>query len=227
MDESDAPGAPVDLWYAPTPNGWKVTIFLEESGLPYRILPIRLKQGAQHEPAFRAISPGGKMPALIDHGPPRVTVFESGAILLHLAEKTGRFLPCDAQVRARTIAWLFWQMAALGPTLGQHGHFRLYADEKIPYAIARFHDETIRLYGVLETQLAGGGPFIVGDDYTIADMACFPWIMTHKAQGIDLAAFPAVAAWFAMMRVRPGVQAGLAAGQHLFADGDALRSKTA
>ena len=168
----------IDLHYWPTPNGHKVTLFFEEAGLEYRIHPVDIGKGAQFEPAFLAISPNNKMPAIVDHAPadggaPQ-SVFESGAILLYLAEKTGRFLPAEPRGRIEALEWLFWQMAGLGPMTGQYGHFNVYAPEKIPYAIERYTKEVQRLLGVLDKRLAGRA-FITGDDYTIADMAIWTW----------------------------------------------------
>lgn len=207
----------IDLHFAATPNGWKITIMLEECGLPYAIKPVNIGAGEQFRPEFLAISPNNRIPAIVDHDPPGggapVSVFETGAILLYLAEKTGRFLPTDLRARMRTIEWLMWQMAGLGPMLGQNGHFRLYAPEKLPYAIDRYGREADRLYGVLDRQLAHTGAYVAGDDYSIADIACFPWIITHKAQGIDMSQFPHVARWFADIRQRPAVIAGTAVGR--------------
>lgn len=189
----------IDLYFWPTPNGFKILMFLEEVGLPYRIIPVDISSGAQFEPAFLKISPNNKMPAIIDHAPTdggaAVSVFESGAILLYLAEKTGQFLSRTARVRLETIEWLFWQMAGFGPMLGQNHHFSLYAPEKIPYAIKRYRDETARLYGVLDKRLASNGGWLAGADYSIADIAAFPWTKTWKAQFIDLVQFPHVATW--------------------------------
>ena len=201
----------IDFFYAPTPNGWKISIMLEECGLPYRLQLMQLGRGDQFKPEFLALSPNGRMPAIIDHQPAEglapVSVFESGAILIYLAEKSGRFMPRDLAGRYDVLQWLMWQMGGLGPMLGQNGHFLLYAPEKVPYAIDRYGRETRRLYGVLDARLASRD-YIAGD-YSIADMACFPWIMTHKAQGVSLGDFPRVKRWFAVLRGRPQVQAGL------------------
>lgn len=209
----------IDLYYWPTPNGWKISIALEELGLPYTVRPVNIGRGAQFEPAFLAISPNNRIPALVDHDPPGggapFSSFETGAMLVYLAEKTGRLLPTDWRGRHTVLPWLMWQMGGLGPMLGQHGHFRLYATEKIPYAIDRYERETRRLYGVLDTQLAKTGAFVAGDDYGIADIAIFPWIMTHKAQGLTLDDWPHVKRWFAQVRARDAVQRGLAVGQAL------------
>lgn len=205
----------IDLYFAPTPNGWKITILLEELGADYRIVPVHLVSGEQYEPQFLRISPNNKIPAIVDRrgdGEP-LALFESGAILLYLAEQHGRFLPTDMAGRWSTIEWVMWQMSGLGPMLGQHGHFLLYAEERVPYALDRFRNEARRLYGVLDRQLAATGAYVAGADYGIADMACFPWVMTHKAQQFELAAFPHVQRWYAELRERPALQRGLAVGR--------------
>jgi GST-like protein len=205
----------IDLHYAPTPNGWKISIMLEECGLPYTVVPMQLGRGDQLRPEFLKLSPNGRMPAIVDHAPAdggeAVSIFESGAILIYLAEKSGRFLPSDIRGRTEVMQWLMWQMAGLGPMLGQNGHFLLYAPEKIPYAIDRYTREAKRLYGVLDAHL-GDREYIAGD-YSIADIACFPWIMTHKAQGLTLDDYPNVKRWYALLRARPALQAGLAVGK--------------
>lgn len=210
----------IELFYAPTPNGWKISIMLEECGLPYRITPVMLQAGEQQRPEFVEISPNGRIPAILDHDPegggPPIPLFESAAILLYLAEKSRQLLPTDPAARIDTIAWLAWQVAHLGPTLGQHGHFLLYAPESVPYAQNRFREEALRLYGVLERRLAKAG-FVSGSEYGIADIACFPWVMTHKAQHFDLDDFPHVKRWFAALRARDAVQRGIAAGREFFA----------
>ncbi len=200
----------IDLYYWPTPNGWKISIALEEMGLGYRVKPVNIGRGEQFAPEFLALSPNGRMPAIVDDEPAGggepLAIFESGAILVYLAEKTGRFLPADVRGRSDVLQWLFWQMGGLGPMLGQHGHFRLYAPEQIPYAIERYEREARRLYGVLERQLEAR-EHICGD-YSIADMACWPWVLTHKAQGIDLAGFPNVARWYDALKQRPALRRG-------------------
>jgi len=207
----------IELHYAATPNGWKISIMLEECGLPYEVRPVNLGRGEQFAPDFLAISPNNRIPAIVDHDPadggPAVPVFETGAILIYLAEKSGLFLPADLRGRKTVIEWVMWQMGGLGPMLGQHGHFRLYAPEKIPYAMDRYEREARRLYGVLDGQLGRTGAFVAGDTFTIADIACFPWVVTHKAQGFTLDDFPHVKRWFAEVRARPGVQAGMAVGR--------------
>ena len=199
----------IDLFYWPTPNGHKITLFLEETGLDYTLHPVDIGRGAQFEDAFLAISPNNKMPAIIDRAPAdggdRITVFESGAILQYLAEKTGRFLPTDLRQRIATIEWLTWQMAGLGPMTGQYGHFNVYAPERIDYAIERYTREVERLLGVLDRRLAGRA-FIVGDDYTIADMAAYPWINVYDKAPIDLSPFAEVRRWHASIAERPATQ---------------------
>jgi len=207
----------IDLHFAATPNGWKITIMLEECGLPYVVKPVDIGRGEQFAPEFLAISPNNRIPAIVDHDPgdggEPITIFESGAILLYLARKSGRFMPTDMRGQSRTEAWLMWQMGGLGPMLGQNGHFKLYAPDRIPYAIDRYVREADRLYGVLDRRLGETGAYVAGADYTIADIACFPWVITHKAQGIDMAKFPHMAHWFAEIRERPAVRAGTAVGR--------------
>jgi GST-like protein len=204
----------IELHSWPTPNGWKVSIALEEMALPYETHWVNIGRGEQFAPDFLAISPNNRIPAIVDRGvSPPISVFETGAILVYLAEKCGRFLPTDARGRAEVLQWLFWQVGGLGPMLGQHGHFKLYAAEKIPYAIQRYEDETKRLYGVLDRRLADREH--VAGDYSIADMACWPWVVTYKAQGIDLAAFPNVRRWFDALKQRPALQRGFALGKDL------------
>ncbi len=206
----------IELHYWPTPNGWKITIMLEECGLPYEVRRVNIGRGGQFTPEFLAISPNGRMPAIVDPSPPGggppLSIFESGAILLYLAEKTGRFLPQDLRARMGVMQWLMWQMGGLGPMAGQNGHFLLYAPEKVPYAIERYGKEVRRLYGVLDRQLGTTGRCIAGE-YSIADIACFPWVVTHKAQGLTLDDYPSVKRWFAEVRPRDSVQRGLAVGK--------------
>ncbi len=212
----------IDLHYWPTPNGWKLSIFLEEAGLPYRLCPVNIGRGEQFAPAFLAISPNNRMPAIVDHSPadggPPVTVFESGACLVYLAEKTGLFLPTGLRERASTLQWLMWQMGGLGPMAGQNGHFLLYAPEKIPYALARYSNEVDRLYGVLNQQLGQTGAYVAGPDYSIADMAIFPWVRTYKAQQVELQKFEHVQRWYHQLKERSGVQRGLEVGRDLRAN---------
>ncbi|MFC4726636.1 glutathione S-transferase N-terminal domain-containing protein [Coralloluteibacterium thermophilus] len=199
----------IDLYYWPTPNGHKITLFLEEAGLPYTIRPVNIGAGEQFRPEFLAFSPNNRMPAIVDGAPadggaPQ-TVFESGAILLYLAEKTGRFLPASPRGRIETLEWLFWQMAGLGPMTGQYGHFNVYAPEKIPYAIERYGREAQRLLGVLDRRLAGRA-FIAGDEYTIADMACYPWVDPYAGAPMDMTPFPEVRRWKEAIAARPATQ---------------------
>ncbi len=211
----------IDLFYWPTPNGHKVTLFLEEAALPYRISPVNIGAGDQFKPDFLAISPNNKMPAIVDQAPADggapVSVFESGAILLYLAEKTGRFLPADLRGRASTLEWLFWQMGGLGPMTGQYGHFNVYAPEKIPYAIDRYTREVERLLGVLGKRLQGRA-FIAGDDYTIADMAAYPWINVYDKAPVDLAPFPDLRRWQASIAARPATQRAYALAKQVNPD---------
>jgi len=194
----------IELYFWPTPNGLKVKLFLEEAQLPYRLVLVNLGKGEQLAPAFLAIAPNNRIPAIVDREPadggPPLPLFESGAILWYLAEKTGRFLP-RGRARMEVLAWLFWQMAGLGPMAGQNGHFRAYAPRPIPYAIERYTRETHRLYGVLDQRLARR-EFIAGE-YSIADMACYPWIVPHAAHGQDLDEFPHLRRWFEAIRARP------------------------
>ena len=195
----------IDLYYWPTPNGHKITLFLEESGMPYTIIPVNIGKGEQFRPEFLAISPNNRMPAIVDHTPMErgapVSVFESGAILLYLAEKSERFIPRDLRGRVEVTQWLFWQVGGLGPMAGQNHHFARYAPERIPYAIERYVNETNRLYGVLNKRLAGR-EFIAGA-YSIADMAAYPWVVPHEAQGQNLDDFPSLKGWFERIRSRP------------------------
>ncbi|MGI9298249.1 MAG: glutathione binding-like protein [Gammaproteobacteria bacterium] len=197
----------IDLYYWTTPNGHKITIFLEEAELAYRLLPVHIGRGEQFAPDFLSVSPNNRIPAIVDRAPADggapVSVFESGAILLYLAEKTGRFLPRELRAKYQVIQWLMWQMGGLGPMLGQNHHFRGYAPEKIPYPIERYEKETRRLYAVLDNQL-GGREYICGE-YSVADMACYPWIVPHERQGIEIAAYPNVRRWMEKTAARPAV----------------------
>ncbi len=198
----------IDLHYWTTPNGHKITIFLEEAGLPYRIVPVNIGKGEQFRPEFLAIAPNNRIPAIVDTEPADgkgpLSVFESGAILQYLAEKTGKFLPADTRGRAEAMQWLFWQMGGLGPMAGQNHHFGTYAPEKIPYAINRYVNETNRLYGVLDRRLADR-EFVAGA-YSIADMASYPWIVPYERQQQKLEDFPNLKRWFETMRARPAVE---------------------
>ena len=207
----------IDLHYWPTPNGHKITMFLEEAGLPYKILPVNISKGEQFQPDFLAIAPNNRMPAIVDHEPEgggkAVSVFESGAILLYLAEKAGKFLSHDLRARAETLQWLFWQMGGLGPMAGQNHHFSQYAPEKIPYAINRYVNETNRLYGVLNKRLADRA-FMAGE-YSIADMASYPWIVPHERQGQKLEDFPHLQRWYNAIAARPGTVAAYKKGEDI------------
>ena len=196
----------IDLYYWPTPNGHKVTMFLEEAGLAYNLVAVNIGSGEQFKPDFLKISPNNRMPAIVDQEPndggEPISVFESGAILVYLGEKTGRFLPADPRGRKTVLEWLFCQVAGLGPMAGQNHHFGRYAPEKIPYAIDRYVRETNRLYGVLDRRLQERA-FVAGDDYSIADMAAYPWIVPWQAQQQNLADFPALRRWFDAIAARP------------------------
>ena len=201
----------IDLHYWTTPNGHKITMFLEEAGLPYRIHPVNISKGEQFAPEFLAIAPNNRIPAIVDHAPAGggapVSLFESGAILLYLADKIGRFVapPAEVHARAEVLQWLFWQMGGLGPMAGQNHHFSQYAPEKIPYAIDRYVRETNRLYGVMDRRLADR-PFLAGEAYSIADMASYPWIVPWKRQGQDLDSFPNLRRWFDRIRDMPSTR---------------------
>lgn len=211
----------IELHYWPTPNGHKITIFLEEVGLPYRIYPVNIGKGDQFNPEFLKIAPNNRIPAIrdlnpADGGAPH-SVFESGAILVYLAQKTGKFLPEEMRARSRVMEWLFWQMGGLGPMAGQNHHFNQYAPEKIPYAMERYTKETNRLYGVLDRQLANHA-FVAGE-YSIADMACYPWIVPHERQGQKLEDFPHLKRWFEVMAKRPAVIRAYEKGEGLRKEG--------
>jgi GST-like protein len=196
----------IDLFYWNTPNGHKITLFLEEAGVDYRVHPVDITKSEQFNPDFLAIAPNNRIPAIVDTDPADggapISLFESGAILLYLAEKTGKFVPADARRKAEVSQWLFWQMGGLGPMAGQNHHFSGAAPEKIPYAINRYVKETARLYGVLDKRLADR-PFVAGDDYSIADMAIYPWIVLYERQQQDLADFPNIRRWFDAIAARP------------------------
>jgi GST-like protein len=195
----------IDLYYWTTPNGHKITMFLEEAGLEYTLKPINIGKGEQFQPGFLGISPNNRIPAIVDHAPADgaapISVFESGAILLYLAGKIGKFIPKDLRGQVTALEWLMWQMGGLGPMAGQNHHFSIYAPEKLPYAIERYVKETSRLYGVLDKRLRGRA-FICGKQYTIADMAAYPWIIPER-QGQDIKDFPDLARWHAAIRARP------------------------
>ena len=206
----------IDLYYAPRPNGHKVSLFLEESGLQYRLHRIDISAGEQFKPEFLAISPNNKIPAIVDSQPvdggTPVSIFESGAILQYLAEKTGKFLSKELRERTVTLEWLTWQVAGFGPMLGQNHHFTHYAPQPVPYAIERYLQETQRLYGVLNRQLEKNA-YIAGENYSIADMATYPWVAAHERQRIDLAGYPAVRNWFERVKSRPATQKAYALAQ--------------
>jgi GST-like protein len=211
----------IELFYWPTPNGHKITIFLEETGLPYEIRRIDIGAGDQFKPDFLKIAPNNRMPAIIDHAPADggepIALFESGAILTYLGEKTGKFLPTAIREKYDVLQWLFWQMGGLGPMAGQNHHFSQYAPEKLPYAIDRYVKETNRLYGVLDRQLAktrDRGGFVAGA-YSIADMASYPWIAPWKNQGQNLDDFPDLRRWFEAIRARPAVQRAYGIGDRI------------
>ena len=215
---------PIELWYWPTPNGWKISIALEEMGLPYVMKPVNIGVGEQFAPEFQAISPNGRMPAIVDPDGPGgqpISIFESGAILQYLGLKSGKFYPTDPRARVAVDEWLFWQVGGLGPMAGQTHHFRQYApalikdQRQIAYGVRRYTDETHRLYGVLNRRLEGRD-FIAGD-WSIADMACWPWILP-KLQGQNLDEFPHLKAWMERVGARPGVIAGRAVGDELRRD---------
>jgi GST-like protein len=197
----------IDLYYAATPNGLKIKLFLEETGLPYKVMKVNISKGEQFKPEFLAISPNNKIPAIVDQAPQSgstpIAIFESGAILVYLAEKTGRFMQKDLRGRMEVLKWLFWQVGGLGPMAGQAGHFRVYAPEPVPYAIDRYTKEVNRLYGVLDKQLAGHA--YVAGEYSIADMAIYPWIVPHVPHGQKLEDFPHLKRWFEAIAARPAV----------------------
>lgn len=189
----------IDLYYWTTPNGHKVSLFLEETGLPYKVFPVNIGQNEQFKPDFLKIAPNNRIPAIVDHDPADggepINLFESGAILLYLADKTGQFIPKDLRGRQEALQWLFWQMGGLGPMAGQNHFFHRYPEEKIPYAIKRYVDETTRLYGVLDKRLVDRD-FVAGNEYSIADMAIYPWIVPHAFQEQNLDDFPNLKRWF-------------------------------
>jgi len=201
----------IEVYSWATPNGHKVHVMLEECGLAYRVIPVNIGAGDQFRPEFLKISPNNKIPAIVDPDGPDgepISVFESGAILIYLAAKTGRFLPADLRGKYRALEWLMFQMGSVGPMLGQAHHFRLYAPEKLPYAIDRYSNEAKRLYGVIDKRL-GQSRYIAADEYTIADIAIFPWLRSRKNQGIELDDYPTLKAWFDGIAARPAVQRGV------------------
>ncbi len=216
----------IELHSWPTPNGMKIAVFLEEAAIPHKVFPVNIQRGEQFAPDFLAISPNNRIPAIRDLDPADggapISVFESGAILLYLAEKTGRFGGTDLRSITTVLQWLMWQVGGLGPMLGQNGHFNIYATEKIPYAMERYVSESRRLYGVLDRQLAGRA-YIAGD-YSIADMACYPWIVPNAAHQIGIENYPNVAAWFERVKARPAVAKAYAEKDAIYPEGDAPMS---
>ena len=206
----------IDFYYWPTPNGWKVSILLEELGVPYKTIPVNIGQGDQFKPEFLAISPNHRMPAIVDHDVEgeSVPIFESGAIMYYLAEKHGRFMPSDPLGRKETLEWLFWQVGNLGPMAGQYSHFVNYAPKEEVYGHDRYKNEYHRCLGVLERRLADR-PYILGDDYSIADMISWPWVLIAKAMGQPLDEFPNVSRWRGVVKDRPAVQRGVDLGKDL------------
>ncbi|SFU03064.1 GST-like protein [Kosakonia arachidis] len=208
----------IDLYFAPTPNGHKVTLFLEESGLEYHLIRVDISKGDQFRPDFLIISPNNKIPAIVDHMPADggmpLSVFESGAILLYLAEKTGRLLSGELRERHVTLQWLFWQVAGLGPMLGQNHHFNHFAPQPVPYAIERYQVETQRLYQVLNKRLERV-PWLAGEHYSIADIAAWPWIHSHQRQRVNLDDYPAVFNWYERIRTRPATERALQKAQQV------------
>ena len=207
---------PIELYYWPTPNGFKISIMLEECKLPYRLIPVNISKGEQFDPDFLKISPNNRMPAIVDPAGPGgrpISLFESGAILQYLGRKTGKFYPSDERARAEVEQWLFWQMGGLGPMAGQLNHFKRYARETLPYAIKRYEDEVNRLYGVMNIRLADR-EFLAGK-YSIADMACVGWVNLWQRQGQDIEEFPNLKRWLATVKARPAVARGMALGMEL------------
>lgn len=222
------PQKPIELYYWPTPNGFKITIMLEECGLPYEIKPININTGEQFAPSFLKIAPNNRMPAIVDPNGPggqSISVFESGAILQYLGRKTGKFYPVEERARVAVEEWLFWQMGGLGPMAGQAHHFRNYAPEKIEYGINRYTNEVNRLYGVMNKRLADHKYFV--GDYSIADMAIYPWVRPYKNQGQDLADFPHLDAWFKRVQARPAVAIGVKVAEELRANTNLATDKEA
>ena len=223
-----AAGKPIDLYYWPTPNGWKISIMLEETGLPYTVHAVNIGKGDQFKPEFLAISPNNRMPAIVDPDGPGgqpISVFELGAILEYLGRKTGQFYPADERRRVAVEEWLFWQVGGLGPMAGQAHHFRIYAPEKTPYAIARYTNEVNRLYGVMNTRLADHD-YLAGD-YSIADMACIGWVRGWERQGQVMDDFPHLKRWFEAVMARPAVQRGVAVMAEARAQTDLSKDKEA
>lgn len=207
----------IDAYYWPTPNGWKLSIALEEMELDYKIIPVNIGRGDQFKDSFLEYSPNNRMPAIVDLDPPGggdpISVFESGAILIYLAEKSEKFLPKDVRGRTEVMKWLMWQMSGMGPMFGQAGHFKFYAPVEVTYAQERYHTESLRLYSVLDRQLESRE--CICGDYSIADIACWPWVVTYKKQGIDLHNFKNVRRWYDQLKTRPGLRRGYDVGNEL------------
>lgn len=218
----------LDLYYWPTPNGCKITILLHELAVPYNLIPLNIAKGDQFKPEFARINPNRRMPAIIDHAPatggPPFAIFESGAIMMYLAEKYERFLPVDMRQKYEVVEWLMWQVGGLGPMCGQAHHFRQYAAERIPYAVERFTNEVNRLYGVLNARLSSR-TYIAGA-YSIADMACWPWIKPYKGQGQDLDEFPNLKQWFLEINQRPGAREGWRVGRKWLGGGPVVTEES-
>jgi GST-like protein len=213
----------IDLFFYPSPNGLKISIMLEECGLPYRIVEVNILRGEQFKPEFLRISPNNRIPAIIDQDAPGgpLPIFESGAILQYLAERSGMFLPQESHGRFDVLQWLYWQVGALGPMAGQAHHFRAFASEHVPYGIKRYTDECNRLYGVLDRRLADRE--FLASEYSIADIACWPWVVFHERQGQALETFPNVQRWFEAVRARPAVRRAYDRGYERMADSEAYQ----
>lgn len=208
---------PIDLYYWPTPNGWKISILLEELELPYKVVPVEIAAGDQFDSEFLKISPNNKIPAIVDpEGPDGepISIFESGSILIYLSEKTGKFYPRSPREKYSVLQWLMFQIGSVGPMLGQAHHFRRYAPEEIPYAIERYTDEAARLYGVMDGRLSEV-EYFAGDDYTIADVAIYPWLISHERQGQRMEDYPNLYRWFETVGSRPAVKLGLKVGEEM------------
>jgi GSH-dependent disulfide-bond oxidoreductase len=218
----------IDLYYWTTPNGHKITIFLEETGLPYKIFPINIGKGEQFAKDFLAISPNNRIPAMVDNEPAGggapIPVFESGAMLLYLADKTGKFIPQDVRGRTAVLEWLFWQMANLGPNSGQNNHFSNYAVDKIPYAMDRYRNEVNRLYGVLDRRLANN-EYVAGSAYSIADMASYPWMIIHERQHQKIDDFPHIKRWLDAIKARPAVERAYAKAKEVNPNPGGIRTE--
>jgi len=210
----------IELYFFPSPNGLKIAIMLEECGLPYEVKPVNIGSGEQFRPEYLAINPNNKIPTIVDRDT-GIAVFESGAILIYLAEKSGQFLTTDPEARMQTLSWLLWQVGGLGPMAGQAHHFRAFAEEEVPYGIRRYTDEVNRLYGVMDRQLSKN-EYLTGE-YSIADIACWPWVVPHERQGQTLDDFTHLKRWFETVRERPGVQRGFALGHEKIMDREGYR----